>query len=130
MRNIVFVFFLIGIVFLNSCTSHKEESTKENVVEEVHASNEVSLTKEQYEGIKIQVGKIERKNLSSLVKASGVLDLPPQNKASVSSLVGGVITKIHVIQGDLVKQGQTLATLEHPDILRLQQDYIEAKNSY
>lgn len=126
-----FFMILLCMLTLYGCKPVKEDAHKEESKEVHQESNEgfVSLSREQFNGVKIQLGSIEKKNLSSLIKASGVLDLPPQNKASISSFVGGIITKINVIQGDLVKEGQVLATLEHPDILRLQQDYLEAKSN-
>lgn len=129
-RHSIIIFLAAALVFANSCKSNHDHEHASEQIEEKVSGDMVTLTKEQFAGIKVQLGTMEKKNLSSLVKASGVLDLPPQNKASISSLVGGIITKIHVIQGDHVKKGQVLAFLEHPDILRLQQDYLEAKNNY
>jgi len=58
------------------------------------------------------------------------LEVPPQNKADVTTLVGGVIRQINVLEGATVTKGQTLATLENPDFLKLQQDYAALKNGF
>lgn len=129
--RIAFAMF-ICLLSLDGCNFIKEEEHKEEASESHHEERNkeyVSLTKEQFKGVKIQLGSFEKKNLTNLIKASGVLDLPPQNKASISSFMGGIITKINVIQGDFVQEGAVLATLEHPDILRLQQDYLETKSN-
>jgi cobalt-zinc-cadmium efflux system membrane fusion protein len=70
------------------------------------------------------------KNLNSVVKSSGQLEVPPQNKGDVNSLVPGIIKKIMVLEGNYVRQGQTLAVLENTDIVRLQQDYLTLKKEF
>ena len=63
------------------------------------------------------------------VKASGQLTVPPQNKAVVNALVGGVIRRINVIEGQQVGKGQTVAVIENPDFIRLQQDYLTSRDN-
>lgn len=99
---------------------HSEEAPHENVV---------SLTMQQMKAIGLKLGGIEKYNLSTTVKSNGRTALLPQNKASVSALVSGAVKNIFVIEGDFVKKGQILATLEHPDIVDMQQQYLENVNS-
>ncbi|MCF8338900.1 MAG: efflux RND transporter periplasmic adaptor subunit, partial [Bacteroidales bacterium] len=67
--------------------------------------------------------------LSNVVKAFGEITLPPTGEATVSPFIGGVITDISVIEGDYVEKGRKIARIEHPDIVELQRDYLEAKNN-
>lgn len=127
--ELLLIVFLLSVSF-SSCNKKEEEHEGEEHHAEETQSDFVSLTPEQFETVKMKLNGFETKNLSSMVKASGVLELPPQNRASVSTLVGGIINKINVIPGDFVEKGKVLATLEHPDILRLQQDYLEAKSKF
>lgn len=90
----------------------------------------LELSIEQMKAVGITLGAVEQKNLHSVVRASGQLEVPPQNKADVTTLVGGVIRQINVLEGATVTKGQTLATLENPDFLKLQQDYATLKNSF
>ncbi len=96
---------------------------------EVHQDNTVSLTLQQMKAIGLKLGKMEKQNLSTTVKSNGRTKLPPQNKANVSTLVRGAVKNIFVIEGDFVKKGQILATLEHPDIVDMQQQYLENVNN-
>lgn len=89
----------------------------------------VELTKEQFEAVDIELGNIERKDLKTTIKASGHLEVPPQNKAEVSTFIGAIIKSISVLEGSKVQKGQTLAVLEHPDFAKLQEEYITAKGS-
>ena len=54
-----------------------------------------------------------------------MIDVPPQNKASVSTFMGGYITKTPLLIGDKVKKGQLLVTLENPEYVEIQQQYLE-----
>ena len=87
------------------------------------------VTPEQMKAVGIELGAIEQKNLSSVVKATGQLTVPPQNRAVVNALVGGVIRRINVMEGQQVKKGQTVVAIENPDFIRLQQDYLTSKDN-
>ena len=106
--------------------SHAEEGAAEgeghDEEEGTHEEGIVSLTAMQRKAINLELGPLKLKNLSSSVKATGELELPPQNEANVSAIVGGNVFKINVIEGDKVRKGQTLALLEHPDFVEMQVD--------
>jgi cobalt-zinc-cadmium efflux system membrane fusion protein len=87
------------------------------------------VTPEQMKAVGIEIGVIEQRNLTSVVKASGQLTVPPQNKAVVNALVGGVIRKINIIEGQQVSKGQAVVVIENPDFIRLQQDYLTSKDN-
>jgi len=90
----------------------------------------LELTPEQIKAVGIEIGPIEQKNLHAVVKASGQLAVPPQNKADVNVLIGGIIRSIRVLEGQAVKKGQILATLENTDLIKLQQEYLTVKNQF
>jgi cobalt-zinc-cadmium efflux system membrane fusion protein len=113
-----------------ACNDKKEEhATPSQMPKEEELVTFVELTKEQFETFDIEFGKVEEMNLSTTIKASGHLEVPPQNKAEVSSYVGAVVKFISVLEGSKVQKGQTLAILEHPDFIKLQQEYVDTKNS-
>lgn len=118
---------LLGFICIgcNSKTDIKETEKPE----ESH-SKIVTLTKEQYEFVGIQLGSLEMKNLREVVKANGYLKAPPQNQATISPFKGGVVKSIYVKVGDFVSAGQTLAMLEHPDFIKLQEEYLTAKSNF
>jgi len=121
---------------LYSCQSkntaiEKNKPVQEKSVKQDSAlpSGEVMLTEKQYETIGIQLGSVEKKNLTNLVKANGFIILPPQQKANVSTFIGGVVKSVNVIAGNQVKKGQTLALLESTEYIQLQEDYLKAKSN-
>jgi cobalt-zinc-cadmium efflux system membrane fusion protein len=92
--------------------------------------SKLELSPEQITAVGIAIGPVEQKNLHAVVKASGQLAVPPQNKADVNVLVGGIIRSIQVLEGQAVKKGQVLATLENTEFIKLQQEYLTVKNQF
>ncbi|MEJ5055480.1 efflux RND transporter periplasmic adaptor subunit [Sphingobacterium sp. MYb382] len=83
-----------------------------------------SLTTEQMKAVGITLGHIEDKNLTATIKANGALRVPNNNKANVTSLYGGVIKSLNVQLGDFVRKGQVVATIENPQFIQLQEEYL------
>lgn len=112
--------------------AHDDHGHEENAAD-AHApetEGALSLTAEQMKAVGITLGKMEHKNLHAVVLASGSLEVPPQNKAELTTLTGGIITHINVLEGGVVKKGQVLATLENTDFLKIQQEYVTLKNAF
>lgn len=61
------------------------------------------------------------------VSFNGTLIVPPQNFASVTMLMGGIIRSVNLLPGSYVKKGTLLATLDNPDFISLQQTYLESQ---
>jgi cobalt-zinc-cadmium efflux system membrane fusion protein len=89
----------------------------------------IELTEKQLSLIDFELGDFQQMNLGKNIKCSGELELPPQNKASVSALLGGRVKSIDVMEGNFVKKGQTLAVLEHPDVIEYQEQYLDVANN-
>ncbi|WP_312394103.1 efflux RND transporter periplasmic adaptor subunit [Chryseobacterium sp.] len=82
------------------------------------------LTEEQMKSVGVTLGTIEMKELTSTIKANGLLRVPNNNKATVTSLYGGIIKTINFQIGDFVKRGQVLATVSNPEYIQLQEQYL------
>lgn len=63
-----------------------------------------SLTEEQISAVGIILGNIEMKELTSTIKANGLLRVPNNNKAAVTSLYGGIIKTLPIQVGSFVKK--------------------------
>ncbi len=61
--------------------------------------------------VEVQLGKVERRDLAQVVTASG--EIKPKTYVNISANAFGKIVKLHVREGDQVKQGQILAQLEN-----------------
>lgn len=63
---------------------------------------------------------------TAAVKFNGTLETPPQSKASVSLSIDGIVASTNLISGQYVTKGDLLATIENPEFISLQQEYLEA----
>lgn len=120
---------IIVTLFFSSCSNNSSDSAGQEKQPEVQDKKIVELSQEQFIAVGIEVGTIMQKNLRSVVKASGYLNVPPQNQASVSTFMGAIVKSISVLEGNFVKKGQVLATLEHPNFIKLQEEYVAAESN-
>ena len=120
MKRLVIIFGFLSL--LASCGSKKTEDTKEEEHHQEEQTTFVTLTDLQMKTAGIELGTIELKNLKTSIKANGMLTVPNQNKALVTSVNSGVIKTLHIQPGNFVRQGQTIATIINPDVARLQQE--------
>lgn len=122
---------LILLVMLVACSKTREKTPEEQHEEtEPSELQEVTLTKEQFNNLEIKTGVIEKKSVNGILKVSGKLDVPPQNLVSVSAPIGGFLRSTEMLEGMYVRKGQVIAVIEHPEIVQLQQDYVEAKSKF
>ncbi|SEB07203.1 efflux RND transporter periplasmic adaptor subunit [Pedobacter hartonius] len=114
----------IYLVLITTVTACKQAAPKEDAEEETAApvTNEVSLTANQIKTAGIEFGMIEMKNLATAIKANGLLSVPNQNKAMVTSVSNGTVRTLTVQPGNYVKKGQVIATILNPQIAQLQQE--------
>ena len=61
---------------------------------------------------------------------NGILVLPPQNRATVTLTMGGSVRSTTLLPGAYVRQDETLATLENPEFITLQQTYLDSHAQY
>ncbi|RKR81000.1 cobalt-zinc-cadmium efflux system membrane fusion protein [Mucilaginibacter gracilis] len=120
----------IGVAFASCSGDAGTEASSDTAKAKTEKPDGLELTPEQMQTVGIVVGPVTQKNLDSVIKANGQLAVPPQNKADVSILSGGIIDHISVIEGQQVKRGQLLATIKNQDLIRIQQDYLAAKNNF
>ncbi|PWB27636.1 efflux RND transporter periplasmic adaptor subunit [Flavobacterium sp. HTF] len=123
-----------AIFSLMSCGQKNNE--KEGVSNETEKNGETkeeqhgeeatiaTLTQDQINSVGITLGTIENKNLTASIKANGALRVPNNNKANATSLYGGVVKSLKVQLGDYVRKGQVIATIENPQFIQLQEEYL------
>ena len=123
-------FLLVFLSVFSGCNSAPKEET--HAATETAAApenpNEVSLTDAQFKSSGIAFGQVEQKNISTVLRLNGMLDVPPQNLISVSAPLGGFVKATDLLQGMKLKKGQLLAVLQNPEYVTLQQEYLDAKS--
>jgi cobalt-zinc-cadmium efflux system membrane fusion protein len=123
---IIYGIFAFVMLTLISCNSGKD-SNKPIQLEEKSNSGEVSITTSQFSSSQMELGKFSKQMFHQSVKTNGVFDVPPENKASVSAYFGGYVKELNLLPGQEVKKGQLLFTLENPEYVQLQEDFLVAK---
>lgn len=126
MKTLGYIFFSLLLI---SCGNNSAETNDKNASEETeehHEEEGIQLSLAQAEALDLKVDTLTHRNMSGFVEANGTLEVPPQNEATVTTIVGANVVKIEVIEGDEVKQGEVVAYLSHPNIIQLQTDYLEA----
>ncbi len=87
----------------------------------------VQLSPEQRQNAGIETGMPEHRPMRSTLRVNGTVDVPPQSLVSVSFPLGGYLQSTKLLPGMHVRKGETLAVLEDPQYIQLQQDYLIGK---
>ncbi len=127
MKSLKIILLSASLILLYSCGGGSNtEAAKEQAAEEHHEeeSGIVTLTQDQIKTVGIELGTLEQKNLGSSIKVNGKLEVPAQNKASVTSLYEGVLQQILVHPGSSVRKGQAIATIANTELSGVQQNLI------
>jgi len=127
MKTKIFI-AIITVATLISCSSNKKSNQEEDVHEEDPVEGVVILNKNQQEALNLKLGNFMMRNLTTVVKTNGQLEVPPSSSADVTAIIGGNVKSIKVFHGDKVSRGQLLAVLEHPDYIILQEEFSEVAN--
>ncbi|WP_346239573.1 efflux RND transporter periplasmic adaptor subunit [Niabella insulamsoli] len=107
----------------NTATTEVKEATQ-------HSSAVITLSNAQYKNAEIETGKIKNHAVSSIIRASGKIDVPTQNIVSISAPLGGYLKSTSLMPGMYVRKGKVLAIMEDQQYVQLQQDYLTAKAQF
>ena len=122
MRKLLLILLNLTII---SCS--KEEIKTEEIP--AVSGNQVTLTDLQIKNSGIETSTLSNLDIAHKILLTGQVDVPPQGMASVSAPSGGYVKVSNFMPGNFVSKGQTLAILENPELVQLQQDYLLAKSN-
>jgi len=118
------IIMLISWIFMAmSCNQSNKKSEENSAHSETEKEGVVTLSKKQREALNLQLGSFHFRNLTTVVKINGQLEVAPASSADITAIIGGNVKEIKVFHGDKVKKGQILAILEHPNYILLQEDF-------
>ncbi|WP_339841670.1 efflux RND transporter periplasmic adaptor subunit [uncultured Maribacter sp.] len=125
MQNHIYkILVLFTFAMLSSC-GDKEKQSNENATLETNTDDRIQVTQEQFDQNNMSLGQIKESDFPIMVTTSGMIDVPPENRAVVSATMGGYIKTTPLLIGDKVRKGQLLVTIENPEFVSLQQEYME-----
>lgn len=122
----IFLTLTLIAIIAPGCGNQKTEVTVEQKKD--MPADEVILTADQYKVAALELGDAEMRNLASVIKVNGQIDVPPQNMVSVSAPMGGYLKSAGLLPGQAVRKGQVLAVIENAVFIEMQQEYLEAKS--
>lgn len=112
--------------FAGGCEAEHEKSQTIELKTEAPIETVLPTLSEIAEADLHRVAKVVR---SSVIRCTGTIHAPPQSQATVSVPMGGFVKRIVPLEGQYIKKGATIAVLEHPDYLHLQEQYLEAQSN-
>lgn len=124
MKRLILLILLGFAAGLTACETAPQSAEK--TPSEESQTGALHLDSAQWQQSRMALGQGEITPLSEEIPAQGMVDVPPQNLASVTAKMGGFVRKLDIYPGSRVVKGQVLCVLEHPDYIRLQQQYLEA----
>ncbi len=120
-------YLLVSLALSTMLSCSKKADDKTGMVEKPTNENTASLTDEQIQNAGIKTALPEIKQISSVLKLNGKIDVPPQNIVSISVPLGGYLKTTKLLPGTPVRKGQVLAVMEDQQYIQLQQDYLTGK---
>ncbi|TLF44672.1 efflux RND transporter periplasmic adaptor subunit [Maribacter aurantiacus] len=120
-----YIYYFLTLVLSAGVTGCGEKSSTNETSADTEISSFIKVTQAQYDQLGMEMGTIEEKSFPVRVSVNGMIDVPPENRAMVNATMGGYIKTTPFLIGDKVSKGQTLVTLENPEFVSLQQQYLE-----
>lgn len=127
----ILIVIVVGLLlYIQFGHDHEEAHDHPVAVEEPHMEeNEVHLNEAQFKAAEIVLGTFSKKNLDEVVSSNGYTKLPPQNQADVSVHSSGIVKNIFVEEGEKVRKGQVIATIESPEFAKLKEAYLHSRSN-
>ena len=120
--NYKYTLIILTSMLFNACSINQPSEETKSVVTE--NTNLVELSEAQLKNANIMVGKIASKNMASILKVNGIIDVPPQNMISISVPLGGFLKYTKLLPGMHLLKGESIATMEDQQYIQLQQEYL------
>lgn len=124
MKNILHSITISALAIVLWSCNNSDPASDHDSHGHAEGEDQVQFSTEQFKALTMQVDTLRYRSMNDVVEANGQLEVPPQNEATVTAVIGGNIASINVIEGDEVRKGQVLAYLSHPSLVKLQTNYL------
>lgn len=113
---------LIGGICLSACSQSKQEASSTESTQEVLQKRD-SVSKKPSDSLDAVTGAT---NVANETSFNGLIVLPSDGNMTVTLTMGGAVRHLSLLPGKYVRKGETIATLENPEFINLQQSYLES----
>lgn len=112
--------YIIVLFLLSSCGAEELKQEQKAIVKD-----QITLNETQVKNAGVLEGYPQKKKIGFTINATGAIDVAPQYRVTICPKMSGFVKSINLIEGAKVSKNQVLLTLEHPDFIQIQQDYLE-----
>lgn len=117
MKKIIYTIAITSLLFACKEVKTEEPNPKDTGL--------ITVTTTQFQSSGMEIASPVEQDFDVAINTSGRIDVPPQNRAKVTSFIGGYVKATKLLVGDKVTKGQALLTLENTEYLDIQKDYLE-----
>lgn len=125
MQNYIYKILALWIFVILSSCGEAEKQSNENATLLESTDERIQISQAQFDQNNMELDVIKEMEFPISITTSGMIDVPPENRAVVSATMGGYIKRTPLLIGDKVRKGQLLVTIENPEFISLQQEYME-----
>jgi cobalt-zinc-cadmium efflux system membrane fusion protein len=126
MKHALHILLVPALISISSCHGGAGDGSAaiETGAETVR-SGEIVLTKDQFNEAGMKVGDPSIVMFSNEVTANGIVVSSIAGSAKINTLIPGRVRQINQAEGETVRKGEALFSLESHEIIMLQQEYAE-----
>lgn len=114
-RSNVWMAVIGAAVILAGCSKNEPAKPEEHAAEEA-PSKEITLSADKAKEGGIETDVVRMMPMQAELKVAGTVTSTAKGRALVTPPVSGKILRLYVNPGDVVRQGQSLAVIESPDL--------------
>ena len=119
------IYIIITVLFLTvSCNSSKKNNPQEETGKPASLSSVLSENEDSTETKTDALSSAT--SFINDASFNGIFVLSPQRHASVTLSINGIVKTTTLLPGKHVQKGELIATLENPEFINLQQNYLDA----
>jgi cobalt-zinc-cadmium efflux system membrane fusion protein len=124
MKTSIYVTLLTVLLFIACAKDNSTAEEQAKVPEDEH----IQLTQAQFKNGDYKLANPEMQTFYNGFRVTGMVDVPPENRASVNSFFSGFVSKTHLLIGDVVQKGDLLIKLQNPEFIQMQQQFAQDMN--
>lgn len=126
MTKIYNFFFCIGLFLVVQSCGSSESATSSEV--ETSQDSHITVTQMQFDSSAFELGKAVSTEFPQSIRVFGKSHLPEKNKYVATTMISGIVGSINLIEGQTVRKGQVLFSIQNPELISMQEDYLIYKN--
>lgn len=108
---------------LSGCSSESTKATSEPVSSS--STDTLRLTAAQQKNTRLEFAPAMQRTITSDLRVYGTVHVPPQYAHSITTPFGGIVRSVRALEGSHVHANEAVVTLEHPDYVTMQQEYLQ-----